>query len=167
MDISGFAGGDQGVGSNVSRKIPVVKKSPFKTTVDYDFRCVKGDRDGERNDLHRNVGLNDIGSAQPNLTSIAHAPKAAITLEKQAVVVACGNRHDVAGHNLLGAVGAIVDVVVAVVVVIAAAQLTPSVASHAPQAAVTLEKQAVVGNGCDVAGHNLLRLVGVHAPQAA
>ena len=46
-----------------------------------------------------------------------------------------GNRRDIAGHNLLGKVG---------IVVSAVAQLAIAVVAHGPQAAVALEKQAVV-----------------------
>ena len=80
------------------------------------------------------------------------------------------------GHNLLRKVG--------IVVVSAVAQNAKCVVTHGPQAAVALEKQAVVasgGNRRDVAGHNLLGLVGgvvsavaqlaigvvAHGPQAA
>ena len=48
-----------------------------------------------------------VVSAVAQLASVvvAHGPQAAVALEKQAVVVSCGNRRDIAGHNLLGPVG--------------------------------------------------------------
>ena len=43
--------------------------------------------------------------AQFAVVVIAHAPQAAVALDKQAVFKSSGNRHDIAGYNLLGAIG--------------------------------------------------------------
>src|SRR2546426_439825 len=58
------------------------------------------------------------------------------------------------GHNLLGAVGGVVSAI---------SQLAIVVPAHGPQAAVALEKQAVItscGNGRYAAAHNLFGAVG-------
>src|ERR1017187_5328894 len=90
---------------------------------------------------------------------VAHGPQTAVALEKQAVEYSCGNRRDVAGHNLFGKVG-----IVIVVISAAVAHLAKVVVAHGPQTAIALEKQAVVascGNRRDVAGHNLFGKVGI------
>ena len=105
------------------------------------------------------IGVVESAVAQLAIEVVAHGPQAAVALEKQAVPATCGNRRDVAGHNLLRDVR---------VVDCAVAQLAIFVVAHGPQAAVALEKQAVdapvrirftqlsCGNRRDVAGHNLL-----------
>src|SRR5208282_5367610 len=93
-------------------------------------------------------------------TVVAHGPQTTVTLEEQAVDASCGNCRDIAGHNLLRAVG---------VVGCAVAQPAIIVEAHGPQATVALEEQAVVvscGNRGDVAGHNLLGEIGAYVASA-
>jgi hypothetical protein len=81
---------------------------------------------------------------------MAHRP--AVALKKQAVEASCGNRNDVAGHNLLWD---------ADIVGFAVTQFALKIHTHAPQAAVTFEKQAVflsdsnLGNRLRAAGGRL------------
>src|SRR4051812_28418517 len=95
------------------------------------------------------------------LRVIAHAPQAAVGLEKQAMTPSSSDRRDIAGHNHLGKVVAIVGCVGCESAV---AQLAETVVTHGPQAAIASDKQAMVkprGDRGDSAGHNLLGAIGV------
>ena len=111
-------------------------------------------RDAAGHDHFRAVGAVAVKSAVAQLAKciVAHGPQAAVILEKQAVVPAGSNRRDVGGYYSCRTVNIGSET-------IAVAQLAKCVVAHGPEAAVALEKQAVVfagGNRRDVGGHNLL-----------
>src|SRR2546421_315626 len=100
------------------------------------------------------------------LRVIAHAPQAAVGLEKQAMTPSSSDRRDIAGHNHLGKVVAIVGCVGCESAV---AQLAETVVTHSPQAAIAFDKEAVeisCGNRRDVAGQNHLGTVSVEVARA-